>query len=126
MGVMDDPRDQRIAELEAENAELRRRIAQLEHQIQQFLQRRKRAKSKRELRQGTPADRRRKEHRKHPGVFRAEPPPETTFLEHDVHPEQCTHCGSADLEATGASDDHIVADIPEPKLEWYRYRRHIY
>jgi transposase len=123
---MDDPRDQRIAELEAENAELRRRIAQLEHQIQQFLQRRKRAKSKRELRQGTPADRRRKEHRKHPGVFRAEPPPETTFLEHDVHPEQCTHCGSADLEATGASDDHIVADIPEPKLEWHRYRRHIY
>ena len=123
---MDDPRDQRIAELEAENAELRRRIAQLEHQIQQFLQRRKRAKSKRELRQGTPADRRRKEHRKHPGVFRAEPPPETTFLEHDVHPEQCTHCGSADLEATGASDDHIVADIPEPKLEWHRYRRHMY
>lgn len=123
---MDDPRDQRIAELEAENAELRRRIAQLEHQLQQFLQRHKRTKGKRERRQGTPADRRRKEHRQHPGVFRPEPPAETTFVEHDVHPKQCTHCGSADLEATGQFDDHIVADIPEPKLEWHRYRRHIY
>jgi len=126
MGVMDDPRDQRIAELEAENAELRRRIAQLEHQVQQFLQRRKRAKGKRELRQGTPADRRRKEHRKHPGVFRPEPPPDTALVEHDVHPKQCSHCGSADLEATSQFEDHIVADIPEPKLEWHRYRRHIY
>ncbi len=123
---MDDPRDQRIAELEAENAELRRRIAQLEHQLQQFLQRHKRAKGKRQLRQGTLADRRRKEHRKHPGVFRPEPPPDTAFVEHDVHPKQCTHCGSADLEATGRFEDHIVADIPEPKLEWHRYRRHIY
>lgn len=123
---MDDPRDQRIAELEAENAELRRRIAQLEHQVQQFLQRRKRTKSQRPPRQGTPADRRRKEHRQHPGVFRPEPPPETVFIEHDVHPKQCTHCGSDDLEATRQFDDHIVADIPEPKLEWHRYRRHVY
>jgi len=126
MLVMDDPRDQRIAELEAENAELRRRIAQLEHQLQQFLQRRKRAKNKRQPRQGTPADRRRKEHRQHPGVFRPAPPPDTTFIEHDVHPRQCMHCGGADLEATGQFQDHVVADIPEPKLEWHRYRRHIY
>jgi Transposase IS66 family/zinc-finger binding domain of transposase IS66 len=126
MRVMDDPRNQRIAELEAENAELRRRIAQLEHQVQTFLQRRKRPKSQRQRRQGTPDDRRRKEHRKHPGVFRPEPPPDTQFIEHDVHPAQCTHCGSADLEATGQFDDHIVADIPEPKLEWHRYRRHVH
>jgi hypothetical protein len=123
---MDDPRDRRIAELEAENAELRRRIAQLEHQLQTVLQRRKRSKDKRPPRQGTPADRRRKEHRQHPGVFRPEPPPGTTFIEHEVHPQQCTHCGSQDLESTRKFEDHIVADIPEPKLEWHRYRRHIY
>jgi Transposase IS66 family/zinc-finger binding domain of transposase IS66 len=123
---MDDPRDQRIAELEAENAELRRRLVQLEHQLQTFLQRRKRPKGSGSPRQGTPADRRRQEHRRHPGVFRPEPPPETPFLEHDVHPQQCTHCGSAALEATRQFEDHLVADIPEPKLEWHRYRRHIY
>jgi transposase len=123
---MDDLRDQRIAELEAENAELRRRIAQLEHQVQQFLQRRKRRTGGRAPRQGTPNDHRLKKHRKHPGYFRPEPPPDTTFLEHDVHPQQCTHCGSDDLEPTKDFEDHIVADIPEPKLEWHRYRRHVY
>jgi transposase len=123
---MDDLRDQRIAELEAENAELRRRIAQLEHQLQKVLQRRKRKTGRGSPRQGTPADRRRKEHRQHPGVFRPEPPPGTTFIEHDVHPQQCLHCGSDDLEPTNRFEDHIVADIPEPKIEWHRYRRHIY
>jgi hypothetical protein len=123
---MDDPRDQRIAELEAENAELRKRIAQLEHQLQTFLQRRKRSKPKGKPRQGTTDDQRRKEHRKHPGVFRPDPPPDTQFIEHEVHPQQCTHCGSGELEDTGKFDDHIVADIPEPKLEWHRYRRHIH
>jgi hypothetical protein len=123
---MDDPRDRRIAELEAENAELRKRIAQLEHQVQTFLQRRKRRTSERKPRQGTPDDRRRQEHRKHPGVFRPEPPAGTKFIEHDVPPQQCSHCGSCDLEATGQFDDHFVADIPEPKLEWHRYRRHIH
>ncbi len=68
---MDDPREQRIAQLEAENAGLRKRIAQLELQIQTFLQRRKRAIPK--PRQGTPDDQRLKEHRKHPGVFRPDP-----------------------------------------------------
>lgn len=123
---MDDPRDARIAELEAENAALRRRVAELERQLQQILQRRKRSTQKKEPRQGTPADRRRAEHRQHPGVFRPEPPPETKFIEHDVRPTQCTHCGSAELQPTGKHDDHIVADIPEPQLEWHRYRRHIY
>lgn len=123
---MDDARDQRIAELESENAELRRRLAQLEHQLQTILQRRKRKTAQRTVRQGTPADRRRKEHRQHPGVFRPEPPPETTFVEHEVHPQECRHCGSNALEATGTFDDHIVADIPEPQLEWHRFRRHVY
>jgi transposase len=123
---MDDPRDQRIAELEAENAELRKRIALLEHQVQQFLQRRKRRTQRGSPRQGTPDDRRLKAHRKHPGSFRPEPPPDTTFIEHDVHPKQCTPCGSDDLEPTKNFEDHLVTDIPEPKLEWHRYRRHVY
>ncbi len=126
MRIMDDPRDQRIAELEAENAALRRRVAELEHQVQTFVQRRKRRTGRGSLRQGTPADRRRKEHRRHPGVFRPDPPPNTQFIEHDVHPQQCTHCGSDDLAPTQQFEDHIVADLPEPKLEWHRYRRHIY
>src|SRR5262245_40303741 len=66
------------AKLWAENAELRRRLAQLEHQLQPILQRRKRTA-------GTPADRRRQEHRQHPGSLRPEPPPGTVFTEHDVH-----------------------------------------
>ena len=98
---MDDPRDRGIAELEAENAELRERIAQLERQVQTFSQRSKRSKSKRPPRQGTPDDKRLKEHRRHPGVFRPGPPPGTEFIEHEVHPKQCTHCGGNDLEATG-------------------------
>jgi Transposase IS66 family/zinc-finger binding domain of transposase IS66 len=117
---------ERIAELEAENAELRRRLAQLEHQLQQIHQRRKRAAAKRPPKAGTPADRRRQEHRQHPGSVRPEPPPGTVFIEHDVHPQQCSHCGSGDLEPTGAFDDHFVADIPEPKIEWHRYRRHVH
>jgi Transposase IS66 family/zinc-finger binding domain of transposase IS66 len=114
------------AELVAENAELRRRIAQLEHQLQQFLQRRKRGKSQQPPKAGTAADRRRAEHRQHPGVLRPEPPPGTAFVEHEVHPRQCPHCGSADLEATGAFDDQVVADLPEPKVEWHRYRRYVH
>jgi transposase len=123
---MDDPRDLRIAELEAENAELRRRLAHLDLQLQKFLQHRKRRSGGGSPRHGTSADRRRQEHRQHPGVFRPDPPPGTTFVEHDVHPRQCTHCGSGDLEPTHQFDDHVVADLPEPKLEWHRYRRHVY
>jgi transposase len=128
---MDD--QQRLLQLEAENAELkaeiaelRGRLALLEHQLQQIHQRRKRTGGKRPPKAGTPADRRRQEHRQHPGSIRPQPPPGTSFVQHDVHPTQCPHCGSADLEATGAYDDHFVADIPEPKVEWHRYRRHVH
>ena len=64
-----------------------------------------------------------------PPASRRLPPratPDTTFVEHAVQPECCTHCGSADLAATGTFTDHVVADLPEPKLEWHRYRRHVY
>lgn len=123
---MDDPRDLRIADLEAENAELRRRLAQLDHELQNIRQRRKRSHPSDKTPKQKAADRRRKKHRKHPGSFRPEPPPGTAFIEHDVHPEQCSHCGSTNLEQTGEHEDHIVVDIPDPKPEWHRYRRHVY
>ena len=125
---MDDPQllRERIAALEAENEELRRRLARLEHELQKIHQRRKRTPSSANSRKGSRKDRRRKKHRKHPGFFRPEPPPDTLFVEHDVHPQQCCHCGGKDLEATGQFDDHIIADLPEPKIEWHRYRRHVY
>jgi transposase IS66 family protein/transposase IS66-like protein len=117
---------ERIAELEAENAELRRRLAQVEHELQKIRQRGKRPRSGRNDPKGSRADHRRKEHRKHPGCFRPEPPPDTNFIEHDVHPQQCPHCGAGDLEPTGQFEDHFVADIPEPRIEWHRYRRYVY
>jgi hypothetical protein len=120
-----DDRDLRIAELEAENAELRRRLEQLEQELQNIRQRRKKTRATTECTRGR-RDRRRKKHRKHPGSFRPEPPSDTLFIEHDVRPGECSHCGGSDLEPTGRFEDHIVADIPEPKIEWHRYRRHIY
>lgn len=117
---------ERIAELEAENAELRRRLAQLEHELQRIHQRGKRPRNGHHDPKGPRADHRRKEHRKHPGFIRPEPPPNTDFVEHDVHPQQCSHCGSSDLEPTDQFDDHFVADIPEPKVQWQRFRRHVY
>jgi transposase len=113
------------AELKAENAELRQRLAQLEHELQKIHQRRKRSGADRTDAQASRCDRRRKQHRQHPGCVRPEPPPDTVFINHVVYAQQCTHCGSRDLEATDQYQDHIVADIPEPKLEWHRYRRYI-
>ncbi len=123
---MDDRQQlhERIAELEAENADHRRRLAQLEHELQKIRQRGKRSTAPSQDPQRARADRRRKKHRKHPGCFRPEPPPGTVFIEHEVRPQQCCHCGSRHLEPTDAFEDHIVADIPEPKVEWRRYRRY--
>jgi hypothetical protein len=115
-----------ISDLEAENADLRRRLAQVEHQLQNIRQRDKRASPRRDEPQSPRTDRRRQEHRRHPGSFRPEPPPDTLFIEHDVRPQQCSHCGAHDLESTGRFEDHIMGDLPEPKLEWHRYRRYIY
>jgi hypothetical protein len=116
---------QENAELKAENAELRRRLAQLEQELQKIHQRRKRTRQGPQDPTATAQDRRRKNHRKHPGSVRPEPPPGTVFIEHEVHPQECCHCGSDDLEPTGQWQDHVVADIPVPKIEWHRYRRHV-
>jgi hypothetical protein len=117
--------EQRIADLEAENTDLRRRLAQVEHQLQN-IRRGKRRSQRQHPDQGPRTDRRRKAHRQHPGSFRPEPPAGTVFIEHDVRPQRCAHCGARDLEATGQFEDHFVADLLEPQLEWHRYRRHIY
>jgi transposase len=124
---MDDRQQllERIAELEGENADLRRRLVALEHELQKFHQRRKKTHAQKDPKRSR-RDRRRQKHRQHPGSFRPDPPPGTPFIEHDVHPQQCSHCGGDDLEATGQFEDHIVADIPEAKSEWHRYRRHRY
>ena len=66
---------QRIADLEAENADLRRRLAQVEHQLQSVRQRDKRPSHRRNRPQDPRADRRRKDHRQHPGCFRLQPIP---------------------------------------------------
>lgn len=71
-------------------------------------------------------DRRRKRFRKHPGVLRPEPAPDADTIHHDVHLDACLHCGSANITATGQYADHLVQDLPEPKLELHCYRRHEY
>src|SRR3954468_16059142 len=109
---------QRIAELEAENAELRRPLEKLEHDPQKIHQRKTHTQKERTDPKAPRADRRRKAHRKHPGYFRPEPPPGTEFTEHDVRPPQCYHCGAKDLEPTGQFEDHFVADLPEPQIQW--------
>ena len=67
--------EQRIADLEAENAELRRRLAQVEHQLQSVRQRDKRPSHRRDEPHSPRTDRRRKDHRLHPGCFRPQPIP---------------------------------------------------
>ncbi|HLJ95190.1 MAG TPA: hypothetical protein VKU02_18580 [Gemmataceae bacterium] len=69
---------------------------------------------------------RRTQPRNHPGCFRPEPPPRTVFVEQDVHPQQGTHGGGDALEPTGEYEDPVVADLPEPKIEWPRSRRPVY
>jgi transposase len=115
------------AELAAENAELRKRVAELERQLQTILQRGKKSGAGTAGRpKRTGPDRRTRGHRTHPGSFRPEPPSDTPFTEHAVEPTGCTHCGGRDLEPTGEFEDHVVADLPEPKVEWHRYRRAIH
>ena len=109
-------RDARIFELEAENERLRRKG----HKPQ----------ANRKASSETKApDKRTIEFRRHPGVFREPPrldeiPPER-IEHHDVTLDLCPCCGGK-LIATGVFDDHMVVDIPEPKPEYHRYRRHEY
>lgn len=70
-------------------------------------------------------DRRKAPHRKHPGQARPEPTVnEHDVLHHDVTVETCPRCGEA-MSPTGEFTDHTVEDLPEPKIEIHRYRRHV-
>src|SRR5437773_6024637 len=66
-------------------------------------------------------DRRTVEFRKHPGQARREPPLTEDVIHHDVHVERCPGCGG-EMTPTGDFTDHIVEDIPEPKVEVHRFR----
>lgn len=118
-----------VAALREQVAALLRRIAELEAEVERLRKRgykpqpnhASRPKSKRQ-------DRRTKRHRQHPGQFREPPklddlPPEQV-QRHEVQLTQCPGCGSERLSPTGQFEDHVVVDIPEPKPEYHRYRRH--
>lgn len=70
-------------------------------------------------------DRRRAPHRKHPGQARPEPSPnDDKLIHHDVEVDVCPQCGET-MSPTGQFTDHFVEDLPEPKIEVHRYRRHV-
>jgi len=114
----------RVTELERENAELLARNAELEAELKRRGKKYTPKANTKKRSKKTP-DRRKPPHRKHPGVFREPPTPDENTIDHDVRLECCPHCGCQDLEETGRFDDHLVEDIPEPKTELHRYRRHV-
>jgi hypothetical protein len=121
-----------VARLVAANAELRQRLAERDARIaelEQELARRSknyRPKDNAAPRKSGKQDRRKRRFRKHPGVFRPPPTPDENTIQHEVHLSECPQCGSADLQATGHVDEHLVVDIPEPKPELHCFRRHEY
>ncbi len=120
----------RVTELEEQNAQLRARNLELETRnahLEAELKRRGKKYTPKANAQKSPrnkTDRRKRPHRKHPGVFRTPPVPDENTIHHDVRTDCCPHCGCEDLQETGRFDDHYVEDIPEPKVELHRYRRH--
>lgn len=114
----------RVAELERENGELRSRNAELETELKRRGKKyRPKANAKKNAKKSP--DRRKQPHRKHGGVFREPPVPDDETIHHDVRSECCPRCGCTELEETGRYDDHLVEEIPEPKVELHRYRRYI-
>lgn len=130
---------ERIASLEATVARQEKTIAQLRQTVAQrdariegleaeLKRRGKKYRPKANVipRRKGKQDRRRKRFRQHPGVFRPEPTPDADTIHHDIRLDQCPHCGSAEITPTGQHVDHLVQELPEPKLELHRYRRHEY
>jgi transposase len=117
-------RDARIAVLEARNAELEARNTELEAELKRRGKNyRPKGNTVKKKRKGP--DRRTKGHRQHSGSTRPEPDQAQEPIHHDVHVEQCPFCGG-EVEPTGEFDDKFVEDLPEPKVEVHRYRRHVY
>ena len=118
-----------VAELKQQLAQRDARIGELEAELERVRKRGFKPQSNRKPPVGPKRqDRRKKRFRKHPGVFRDPPPldeiPPEQIQQHDVNLEQCPCCGSERIVATGKYEDHLVTDIPEPKPEYHRYRRH--
>lgn len=68
-------------------------------------------------------DRRKGEFRTHPGKSRPLPDIPRDVFRHDVIVETCP-CGGV-MTPTGRFSEHIVEDIPEPRIEVHLYRRHV-
>lgn len=119
----------RVAELERQLAERDARIAELEGELERVRRQGYKPPSNRKPAAGTKnQDRRKTPFRQHPGLFREPPkidemPPDQVQC-HEVTLDNCPCCGSQRILPTGRFDDHIVTDIPEPKAEYHRYRRH--
>jgi len=119
----------RLAETQAALAEREVRIVELEAQIAELtveLQQRKkgfRPKANAISRPKKDRDGRRKGARKHPGAVRPPVAPGPDDIVHDLRSDACPECGGT-LEDTGAFDEHTVEDIPPPRVEVHRYRRH--
>lgn len=113
-----------IAEQRREIAELKARVAELEAELRRrgknYRPKGNAAKKKRKH-----PDRRRREHRQHPGSARPKIGGGEEAIHHDVHVDHCPFCGCA-VDATGDFEDVFVEDIPEPKVEIHRFRRHVY
>jgi transposase len=122
---------QRLEALEAENARLRHLLAERDARIAELEQQLDPPTKPVFPPKATPKppggpDRRRQPHRRHPGHQRVPPPLATVTLTHEVHLTTCPACGGSDLVATGEVSDHLVEDLPEPRVEVHRYRRHHY
>lgn len=126
----------RVAVLEAEVAEARAAIAARDARIVEFeaqvaeltveLQRRKkgfRPKANAISRTKRERDGRAKGERKHPGVVRPEVEPQPDDIVQDVRVDRCPDCGGS-MTDTGEFIEQVVEDIPPPRVEVRRVRRH--
>jgi hypothetical protein len=129
---MDDPKQllHRLAALEREVTELRQAVAERDARIAELEEELRRRGKNYRPKPNTPprkksVDRRKKGQRRHGGFFRTPPKPAEVTHQHDVYADTCPHCHGPHLKATGRYDDHIQVDIPEPKIEVHRFRRHV-
>jgi len=118
-----DPRDQRIAELEARVAELQQKLADLQAQLAEVERAGKR--------QATPfARKKHKEHRKRPGrkagqgqfAWRVRPIPEQVTATKEAPLRGCPECGGR-LRARKTHEQFVI-DIPEAPPTVTRYVTH--
>lgn len=113
-----------IAEQKATIEEQKSRIEELERELRRR-SKNFRAKIKTRRRDPQRRDRRKKADRQHPGQTRPTIEPTADAVHHDVHVDHCPLCGGQ-VDPTGEHDDVYLEDIPEPKVEIHRFRRHVY